>query len=150
MNKYIKGAAIFTGGMISGFMLCGSLVTRVVVKTDSIRESLKRALPDRIEHWLFGETGRSTRPTYVNYKCYGRTTDIRFESRTDAENALEGLQENIKSYGVATISDLYEIAGVNHNSYVNEYQGWYNLENAKIVRVRDGYILELPKPLPIQ
>lgn len=61
MNKYIKGAIVFTGGVVSGCILCGSLIIRTVMKKEYIREAVKRALIDHIEILLFGEPKKPIR-----------------------------------------------------------------------------------------
>ena len=155
MNKYIKGVIVFTGGVVSGFALCGSLIARTVIKTESIRESLKRALSDRIEILLFGEPKKPIRPTYVSYRDWHNSReygikDILFESRIEAENTLDVLKEAINTFGYASVSELYDLADVGSCTYLDNKHGWTNLDKAKVIRLRNGYSLELPNPLPIQ
>lgn len=155
MNKYIKGAIVFTGGVISGCVLCGSFITRTVMKTESIREALKRALSDRIEILLFGEPKKSIRPTYVSYRDWHNSREYRikdtlFESRVEAESTIDTLKEAIYTYGYVSVSELYSLADMNSCTYLDNKYGWVNLDKAKVIRLRNGYSLELPKPIPIQ
>ena len=46
------------------------------------------------------------------------------------------------------IADLYDLVGMDSNYTDNRY-GWTNLRSAQVVRVRDGYLLKLPKALPL-
>lgn len=74
--------------------------------------------------------------------------DIVLESRADAEDVLAQMDEMIETYGVASVADLYDLVGITHNYTDNKY-GWSNLRSAEAVRVRDGYLLKLPKASPI-
>lgn len=74
--------------------------------------------------------------------------DIKLDSRGEAEALLEGMEDLIDRYGVVTIADMYDMADLTAPHTSNRY-GWMNLRNAEVVRVRDGYIIKLPKALPI-
>ena len=113
MNKYIKGAIVFTGGVVSGCILCGSLIV-----------------------------------SWSNSREY-EVKDVLFETRIEAENTLDTLKEVINTYGYASVSDLYDLADVNSCTYLDNKHGWTNLDKAKVVRLRNGYTLDLPTPLPI-
>ena len=56
--------------------------------------------------------------------------------------------ELIDVYGQVTVADLYDLVGVTGNYTDNKY-GWTNIRNAETIRVRDGYMLKLPKVLPV-
>ena len=70
------------------------------------------------------------------------------ETRGEAEDVLSRMDELIDTYGVVSVADLYDLVGISCNYTDNKY-GWTNLRNAEPVRVRDGYMLKLPKALPI-
>lgn len=74
--------------------------------------------------------------------------NITLETRGEAEDVLTRMCELIDTYGIASVADLYDLVGISHNYTDNKY-GWTNLRNAETVRVRDGYMLNLPKALPI-
>lgn len=74
--------------------------------------------------------------------------DVTLESRADAEDVLDRLKEAINEYGSVSVADLYDLIGVTGEFTDNKY-GWVNLANADIQRVRDGYLLKLPKALPL-
>ena len=55
----------------------------------------------------------------------------------------------IDQYGVASVGDLYDLANVSTTNYtVNKY-GWTNIRSAQVIRSRDGYLLKMPKAMPI-
>lgn len=140
---------------------------------DVLIPALKKAVSDivtnGIDMILYGETGRSKRnstASNVSYRSYydrrdddrryssNRTVsgysynDIILETRGEAEEVLSRLDELIETYKVATVADLYDLVGITGNYTDNKY-GWTNIRNAEAVRVRDGYVLKLPKALPI-
>lgn len=122
-----------------------------------------------IEMLLFGQikgsrTRRDKNKSYVSYNSYyqdrhkpSRTMshrnrsmhnfdDIILESRGEAEEVLSHLVELTESYGMASVADLYDLVGVTSNFTDNKY-GWDNLGSGRIVSVRGGYLLELPRPI---
>ena len=74
--------------------------------------------------------------------------DIVFESRGEAEAVRQQMVEVIDRYGFVTVADMYEMADLSSPYTSNKY-GWTNIRGAEAVRVRDGYILKLPKAMPI-
>lgn len=75
--------------------------------------------------------------------------DIILDTRGEAEEVLARMDELIETYGIVSVADLYDLVGVTGNYTDNKY-GWTNIRNAEPVRMRDGgYMLKLPKALPI-
>ena len=58
------------------------------------------------------------------------------------------MDELIDTYGIVSVADLFDLVGITGNYTDNKY-GWKNISNAKAIRVWDGYILSLPKAIPI-
>ena len=54
----------------------------------------------------------------------------------------------IEQYEVVSVSDLYDMADLVAPHTGNRY-GWTDLRNAEVIRVRDGYVIKLPRALPI-
>lgn len=75
--------------------------------------------------------------------------NIIFDSRGDAESVLMAMEEVINLYGVVRVADLYDLADVTTSNYAANRYGWDNLRNADVVRVRDGWMIKLPRPYPI-
>ena len=75
--------------------------------------------------------------------------DIVFDSRGKAEYVLKCMREAIGEYGTVSIADMYDLAGLTDYDYTNNTYGWTNLRNAEPIRVRDGYMIKLPKALPL-
>ena len=80
-----------------------------------------------------------------NQRAVHEFSDLVFDRRDDAENVLDQLVELTMNYGVASVADFYEMAGVK-SEYTDEKYGWGELSEARVERVRNGYILRLPRP----
>ena len=142
---------------------------------DVLLPAAKKAISDivtnGIDMMLYGETGRSSRRdsrgSRVSYSRYyderdrdrdrgsrGRTRvgydydDIILENRAEAVEVLDRMEDLLETYGIVSVADLYDLVGITGNYTDNKY-GWTNLKNASIVRSRDGYLLKMPKALPI-
>lgn len=74
--------------------------------------------------------------------------DIILEYRGEAEEVLDRLNECIEIYKVARVADLYDLVGKT-GTYTDNNYGWTNLSTAKVVRVNEGYWLDMPKAKPI-
>ena len=76
--------------------------------------------------------------------------EIILESRGEAESVLDTLSEVIDVYGDASLADLYNCIGVSSNFTDNNY-GWNkeSFARASYRRVSGGYLLDLPRPHPI-
>jgi hypothetical protein len=74
-----------------------------------------------------------------------RFDEIVLEDRGEAEEVLDQLMEIISTYQAASVADLYALVGIN-SSYTDQKYGWTNLQGTNVHRVRDGYLLNLPKP----
>ena len=66
----------------------------------------------------------------------------------EIEEAVAEMEELIDMYQLVSVADFYDLVGVSGNYTDNKY-GWTNVRNASVVRVRDGYMIKLPKALPL-
>lgn len=66
-------------------------------------------------------------------------------TRAEATEILEIMFNIVGQYEVVTVRELLEMAGM-HAEYTDSNWGWTSLRGAQIVRVRDGFLLELPTP----
>jgi hypothetical protein len=65
-----------------------------------------------------------------------------------ANEVINCLVDLIQDYGQATVSDLYDLVGITGNFTDNKY-GWTDLRSATATRIHEGYMLNLPKPIPL-
>lgn len=71
--------------------------------------------------------------------------EIILESRSDAELVIDELRSLIETYGNAKVANLYSLLGIT-GDFTNQSIGWTNLSRAGVQQVREGYLLDLPKP----
>lgn len=141
---------------------------------DVVVPALKKAIYDLVvgtlDMSLYGGRGNGNRPKAdkISYRDYNgvsrrddrsydrrRTNsgysydDIVVETRGEAEAVLSRMDEIIEEYDIVRVADLYDLVGVTGDYTDNSY-GWTNIRNAKIVRVRDGYKIDMPRALPIR
>jgi hypothetical protein len=69
-------------------------------------------------------------------------------TRVEAEEVIDRLFDVVSRYETATVADLYEMVGVTGN-YTDDKWGWTDLRGASVQRVRNGYLLDLPRPEPL-
>ena len=164
-NEISKFASIFVSEDIQN--------VKTYVFSDVLVPAIKKAISDvitnGIDMLLYGGTGKGSRgsaSSKVSYRSFydkrddsrsvGRVSagsrfdfdDLIFESRGDAEMVRDQLDEMIDRYGVATVADYYDAANITAPYTSNKY-GWTNIRNAEVQRVRDGYVLRLPRAMPI-
>lgn len=142
---------------------------------DVIVPSIKKAIYDLIvgtlDMSLYGGRGGGKRPTAdkVSYRTdyngvsrrdersYGgtRTTsgysydDIVLETRGEAESVISRMDEIMEEYDQVRVADLYDLVGISGDYTDNKY-GWTNIHNARVVRTRDGYKIEMPRATPLK
>lgn len=133
----------------------------------AIKKAISDIVTDGIDMILYGESRKggkrssADRVSYRNY--YDRDTrpvrddrgasrysydDIVLDSRGEAEDVLARMDELMDTYGLVRVADLYDLVGITGNYTDNKY-GWTNIRSATIVRVRDGYMIKMPRAVPI-
>lgn len=142
------------------------------------KDMVVEAVSQGFEKLMFGDSRRSRRSTHpysgptghVQYNRYSQGTGSRFsgpqramsrqararhdfddiviDDRAEAEEVIDNLYELVSQYGAATIADLYELVGLG-STHVDHRWGWTSLEGSGVSRIRDGYLLDLPDPEPL-
>lgn len=139
------------------------------VLVPAVKKAISDIVRDGIDMILYGDTKRSNRSSnasYVSYRDYSNRDrrddcrgssrnrsgysydDVILETRGEAEDVLTRMDELIETYGVVSVADMYDLVGKTCNYTDNKY-GWKNIRTAEPIRVRDGYMLKLPKAGPI-
>lgn len=78
----------------------------------------------------------------------GNYQDIVMPSQQQAEVVLANMFDLLNEYRVVTVANLYELA--NMSAAISDYNfGWTSLDGARISKVREGFLLELPRPVII-
>ena len=141
------------------------------VLVPAIKKAISDIITNGIDMILYGGTRNKSSASKVSYqRYYDRTYEQRrdystssvrngfdydeliFPTRGDAEAVLDAMNEIISQYGVVSIMDLYDLANVSMDNYAANKYGWTNISGisgCKVIRVRDGYVLNLPRALPL-
>lgn len=133
----------------------------------SIKKAISDIVTNGIEIILYGETkGRRSTADRVSYRSYydyrnSRSDDrnisisstynfddIILDTRGEAQEVLDRMDELMDTYGLVRVADFYDLVGITGNYTDNKY-GWTNLRNASVIRVRDGYLIKMPRAVPI-
>lgn len=138
------------------------------VLVPAVKKAIYDIVTDGVDMILFGGTGgkrkRSTadRVSYNRY-YYDRNKrsderssvsrgysfdDVILDTRAEAEEVLSAMDGILDAYGMVSVADLNDLVGVTGQYTDNKY-GWNSLRTAEVVRVRDGYMLKLPRAVPI-
>lgn len=158
------------GAIIEEFIPGNARTIGDYIIMDVLLPALKRTISDMIcsgTNMLFGESPTRNQngfsPKRVNYRQYYRDDEpssktrdrasrsvydydnIIFDSRTDAEEVLYQMEEIVDRFDAVSVADLFDLSGITCN-YTDHKYGWTDLRNTKVVRTRDGFILDLPKP----
>ena len=142
------------------------VVNELIIPT--IKNTISNIVRDGIDMLLFGSPRRDNKPRgaigHVDYTKYSRDEprtvnnsraavyrheDIVVDTRGDAEEVITQMEAVIDTYGMVSVADLYDLVGISGN-YTDHKYGWTNLHNAEPIRVRDGYMIRLPKALPLK
>lgn len=141
------------------------------VLVPAVKKAVSDIVTNGIDMLLYGETGGSSNKpisSKVSYRSYYdrangdnrdrystvRTRsgysydDVILNSRGEAESVLMRMDELISSYGMVSVADLYDLVGITGNYTDNKY-GWTDIRNASVVRIRDGYVIKMPRALPL-
>ena len=143
------------------------------VLMDILIPAMKKAISDivtnGIDMILYGEAGRTKRNSSASKISYGgyykqdnkrdygmvKTRNnldydnIIFDNRGDAEAVLNAMDDIIDQFGVVSVGDLYDLADISTTNYTINKYGWTDIRSAQVVRSRDGYLIKLPRALPL-
>jgi hypothetical protein len=170
-----KFAQTFIGG--SGKGVLSYIVFEILVP--AAKDMISDAVSQGAEQLLFGEARHTSRRGgrrpysgpggYVSYNRYsasrepqrdeprsmsrrGRTmhdfNEIILATRVEAEEVLDRLFDILNKYQTVSVSDLYELVGITAN-FTDEKWGWTELRGSQVAKVRNGYLLDLPRPEPL-
>lgn len=106
--------------------------------------------PDSTPPWRRGSSRESSRPDISRRaRASHDFKEIVLNTRPEANEVLDQMYALFDKFGQVTVSDLYELVGLSSN-FTDEKYGWTNLHGSDVQRVRDGYLLDLPKPIVLE
>lgn len=161
-SEFRKLADIFIAEDLS--TIKSYIIRDVLIPT--IKKALSEIIKGGSDMLLYGESKKSSSPaTKISYMGYYKEQnnnprpvvtrqtyeyeDLIFDTRGDAEAVIQSLQDIIDEYQIVRVAELYELAGVTNFANTANSYGWTNINEAKVVMTRDGYVIKLPKPMPI-
>lgn len=144
------------------------------VLVPAIKKAISDIVTNGIDMLLYGESNncnsKKNRASNVSYRSYYETRDNRrdrsidrgysgrqagynfdniiLDNRGEAEDVLTRMDELIETYNIVSVADFYDLVGVSCNYTDNKY-GWTDIRSASVVRTRDGYMIKLPKAMPL-
>lgn len=135
----------------------------------SFKKAVSEIVSNGVDMMLYGEVkskkrdrSPASRVSYRDYYDRDRDDDYRsrrrsssldfeeyeFNSRGDAEMVLDRMEEILDRYQIVTVGDFYDLVGEVGNYTDNKF-GWSDLRTARVARTRSGYVIKLPRPMPI-
>ena len=150
---YIPAAVV---GSISVFCLIGASSTNLrrnaaLATAYTLSESTLKEYQEKVVETIGEKKEQSIRDSVSKDKMVKNPVRevILFDTRGDAEAVLDAMNDIISQYGTVSVSDFYDLARVPNDNFTMNRYGWTNIGGATAVRVRDGYILKLPRAIPL-
>ena len=155
----MKGKAFIILGLgaAGGFIGGNAFAFSKMMESDKMREAFSSILASKITKILFGDssprTTQSIRYRDFYYKtrrpsCYS-VEGIVFDTKADAEEVLEQMQELIDKYGCVCIQDFYDLCGLSDKYHSEGKWGWTTLSDASIYKHSNGWSIDMPKAVPV-
>lgn len=114
------------------------------------KRSEKRSSVSRVSYSGYYNKGSNERELRAERARNGFDFDeILFTNRGDAESVLSAMEDIIDRYDTVSVLDFYDLADVSTTNYAAQRYGWNDIHTARVVRVSDGYIIQLPRPIPL-
>lgn len=88
---------------------------------------------------------RKRKEEYIPRKAT-RNPEVIFGTRSEAEEVLVKMFDQVSEYGRVTVKDLYLLADMGHlTDFAMSNWGWRDLTGSSVVEVRGGYMIKLPR-----
>ena len=99
---------------------------------------------------MYDDPRRST-DSYISQRG-SRKPELIFDYESQAQQVKSGMQEYIDDYGKISLKQFYNIVSeVTRGdidiptSYTQTRYGWYDITGARVIHVRDGWYLDIPR-----
>lgn len=168
-QRFAEAFGVKEGQGIIDYILCDIIIpTTKSMIVDSIQNGIEMMVYGEIQNTRRGRNGRQTRFAYdrVSYqrddRYRGRDNrddreDRKFRSAMydyedilltydEVEDVITQMVELIDAYEEVTVNELYDMLGVTPQYTFGNY-GWVNVHDASYRKVRNGYVLDLPRPI---
>ena len=131
----MKNRFVFSLGLTLGFVIGATHAVGKMMSVDEIRKACANRVANKISNFLYGKSNCS-----YSY-------DWRFATQEDCEKAWHDICDLIQLYGLITVAEVNEIAGVKSSSYEDTKRGWACTIGMSIKPEKDGtWTIHLPEP----
>lgn len=156
---------------VVGYILHEVLIPEIKkIVVDSITQGAEKAVWGEVRSPSRSRLGPYNRPPVTNYNqprtivgngpamparrpvtqpSSARIDDVILETDFDARMVAERLIETLEEYGCVAVARLNELLRQSSLTTDHKY-GWYDLSTMHIRRVREGFLLVLPDPVPLK
>lgn len=90
----------------------------------------------------------SRRPHQRQQRADSAYRHIFFEAKVDADEALAEMEDVLARYESVSINDFYDHVEMDRDTTV-ENLGWFDLSDARVKRIREGWIVDFPRHEPL-
>lgn len=132
----------------------------VVVPT--VKKTISDIITNGTQMILYGGRVKKSPSSKISYREYYSRDEIystrmrgvydydnvTVDTMGEARDVIEGLDEIIARYGIASVGDFYDLLGKT-GSHTDYKYGWNDIHTADIIRVPNGYKIKLPRAVPI-
>jgi len=91
-------------------------------------------------------------PTSPSISRQGRARhdfkEIGIPTRVEAEQVIAGMLWSIEQYNAVTVSDFYQMCGITPD-YTDDNYGWTDIRGAGVLYRNGRYVIDLPRPVPL-
>ena len=122
----MKNRFIFSLGLTLGFVIGATHAFEKMMSVDEIRKACANRVANKISNFLYGKSNCS-----YSY-------DWRFATQEDCEKAWHDICDLIQLYGLITVAEVNEIAGIKSSSYEDTKRGWAGTIGMSIRPEKDG------------
>lgn len=131
----MKQRFVFSLGLTLGFCIGATHAIEKMMSVDEIRKACANRVVNKISNFLYGKS-------YCSYSY-----DLSFATQEDCEKAWHDICDVIQLYGLVTIAEVKEIAGVKSSSYEDMKRGWVENIGMSLKPEKDGtWTIHLPEP----
>ena len=131
----MKNRFVFSLGLTLGFVIGATHTVAKMMSVDEIRKACANRVANKISNFLYGKSNCS-----YSY-------DWRCATQEDCEKAWHDICDVIQLYGLVTVADVKEIAGVKSSSYEDTKRGWVGTIGMSIIPEKDGaWTIHMPEP----
>ncbi len=141
----LKGMAVDAGTQAIERLILGE--ARRTTSSSSSSASRVRGSNYVAYNRFSGQGGSESEPV-ANFRS-NEVREVIVETRGDAQNVLDELFRHIDRYNAVSVAYYYELVGIT-GKFTDHQWGWTNLNASGVSHVREGYRIELPKPISIK